>query len=74
MRAPLLTVLGGQDDVVPVQDSAKVYRSLVPEHLLTIRIVPGGDHRLLEPTSTAFAPGCLDLLGDVVRTQIDHRR
>lgn len=67
LDAPLLALLGADDQVVPVQRSAEVYRASVRSDLLDLRILPGGDHRL--QNGDDFAPGYLDALTSFVAAQ-----
>lgn len=46
ITVPLLAIYGGDDRVVPVTDSIEALRRRVPEHLLEVRVLPGGDHRV----------------------------
>jgi pimeloyl-ACP methyl ester carboxylesterase len=62
IRVPLLALFGGSDDIVPVDDSADRYAELVPPHLLTVRVLAGGDHRLQLPGTETFVPGYLAAL------------
>jgi pimeloyl-ACP methyl ester carboxylesterase len=62
VRVPLLAMFGGQDMVVPVAASVQRYRAAVPEPLLNVRVLPGGDHRMQTGDDDAFVPGYLDEL------------
>jgi pimeloyl-ACP methyl ester carboxylesterase len=65
LDVPLLALLGADDDMVPVQRSAAVFRSAVRPELLELRIVPGGDHRF--QVAGEFVSGYLDaLIGFVI--------
>jgi pimeloyl-ACP methyl ester carboxylesterase len=68
LDVPLLALLGADDDIVPVQRSAEVFRSAVRRDLLDLRIVPGGDHRF--QAGDEFVPGYLDAITGFVRAHL----
>ncbi len=72
LTVPLLTVFGADDTAVPVEASVAAYRHCVRPGLLTVAVLDGGDHRLMQPDSTDFAPGYLDLLADYVGARSPH--
>ena len=43
---PLLALFGSDDQIVPVDESVEVYRAEVRADLLTVAVLPGGDHRV----------------------------
>lgn len=43
---PILTLWGGDDRIVPVDESIAVYRSSIPPNRLTVEVFDGADHRL----------------------------
>jgi len=60
LEVPLLALLGEGDDIVPVGECADVFRRRVRPDLLTLCILPRGDHRLQH--DDAFVPGYLDAI------------
>ena len=43
---PVLALFGADDEIVPVEESVEIFRAEVRAHLLTVAVLPGGDHRL----------------------------
>ena len=43
---PVLAIFGGEDPIVPVEESVAAYRGAVRSNLLSVEVFPGGDHRL----------------------------
>jgi uncharacterized protein len=43
---PVLALFGAEDHIVPVEQSVEVYRAEVRADLLTVAVLPGGDHRV----------------------------
>ena len=43
---PVLSLWGGDDRIVPVEESIEVYRSAIPPTRLTVEVFDGADHRL----------------------------
>lgn len=70
LRVPLLALFGGADTVVPVAASAERFRAAVPGELLTLRILPGGDHRMQTGNDDRFVPGYLDELTEFILTTV----
>ena len=56
LTSPLLVLYGAAERVVPVADSVQVLLRTVPPDLLTVVVVPGGDHRLRAGQPTALVP------------------
>jgi uncharacterized protein len=46
IRIPLLGVFGGDDPIVPVEQSVAAFREAVRPELLSVAVFPGADHRL----------------------------
>lgn len=67
LRVPLLAVFGAADTVVPVPVSVERFRAAVPDELLTVRVLPGGDHRI-QTEDEEFVPGYLDAVVGFVRS------
>ena len=57
IEVPVLALFGGDDDVVPVQASVDAFRANVRPDLLTVVVLPGGDHRLQTGTPPHLVPG-----------------
>lgn len=66
MRVPVLAMFGELDAGVPVDASVEVFRALVPAGLLTVAILPGGDHRLQEGDPPRLVAGALETLSSFV--------
>lgn len=62
MVVPVLALFGADDTVVPVEASVEVYRKAVPPHLLTLAVLPGGDHRIQTGSPPMPAPGYREAL------------
>lgn len=68
LRCPHLAFFGGEDRLVPVADSLRVFGASAchaarPRHAtLTVEVLPGADHRLRLPDTTESAPGYFDKL------------
>lgn len=65
LNVPLLALYGADDNVVPVQRSVQIVRSLVPQERLDLRVLPGGDHRI--QIGERFVDGYLEAIVDFVR-------
>jgi pimeloyl-ACP methyl ester carboxylesterase len=65
LKVPLLALYGADDNVVPVQRSVQIVRSLVPQERLDLRVLPGGDHRI--QIGERFVDGYLEGIVDFVR-------
>lgn len=63
LNCPHLAIFGGADDLVPVADSIRVFGAAAcdpgRDHraTLTVRVYPGGDHRVRTEGGTRLAPG-----------------
>ena len=64
ITVPLLATFGGDDPIVPVDDSVHAFREAVRPELLTIAVFPGADHRL------GSASGYLETLSGFVRRSV----
>lgn len=53
---PLLVLYGEDERVVPVEASAEVIGRTVRPDLLTLAVLPGGDHRLQHGDPPALVP------------------
>jgi uncharacterized protein len=74
LTVPLLVVLGSADTVVPVEESAVVYRRSVRPDLLELRILEGGDHRMQHPGTVVFLPEYLPTLATFAGDVLKNRR
>jgi pimeloyl-ACP methyl ester carboxylesterase len=68
LTVPLLAVLGGTDEVVPVAACVDGYRRTVRPDLLTLRVIDGGDHRIQDPETGELIPEYLPTLTSFVGT------
>lgn len=64
---PVLALFGADDAVVPVAESVAAYRAAVRPDLLTVAVLPGGDHRLQRGEPPHLVDGYLDTLTGFVR-------
>ena len=60
VKAPVLALFGGDDRIVPVEDSIEVLRAVVPPIRLTVEVFEGADHRLQVSDPPRLAPGYVD--------------
>jgi pimeloyl-ACP methyl ester carboxylesterase len=65
ITVPLLATFGGDDPIVPVDDSVRAFRDALRPDLLTVAVFPGADHR------PADASGYLETLSGFVRRSVD---
>jgi fermentation-respiration switch protein FrsA (DUF1100 family) len=61
---PLLATFGGDDAIVPVEDSVRAFRNAMRPGLLTVAVFPGAAHR------PADASGYLETLTGFVRRSL----
>jgi uncharacterized protein len=59
---PVLALFGGDDTIVPVDDSVAVYREAVRRELLTVVVFEGGNHRIQAGDPPALVGGYLETL------------
>jgi hypothetical protein len=62
LDVPVLGLFGAEDRVVPVDASVSVFRAAVRSDLLTIAVLPGGDHRVQHGDPPRLVDGYLDTL------------
>jgi pimeloyl-ACP methyl ester carboxylesterase len=73
VRCPVLAIFGEDDHLVPVRESAAVFRRALADAGngdVTIRIFPQADHGIRPPSGAGFAPGYLDLMATWVRRRV----
>jgi pimeloyl-ACP methyl ester carboxylesterase len=63
---PVLALFGGDDTIVPVDESVRVYRDAVRPDLLTVTVFPGADHRVHVGDPRRHADGYLEALSSFV--------
>jgi pimeloyl-ACP methyl ester carboxylesterase len=66
LSVPVLALFGELDFRVPVDASVEVFRELVAPGLLTVAILPGGEHRLQEGDPPEPVPGHLETLSSFI--------
>ena len=66
IRVPILALFGGEDPIVPVEESVAVYRSSVRPELLQVEVFPGADHRVHIGDPPRLADGYLDTLASFI--------
>ena len=66
IRVPLLALFGGDDAVVPVEESVAVYREAVRSGLLTVAVFEGADHRVQTGDPPRPAEGYLETVSSFV--------
>lgn len=71
IAVPMLAIYGGDDRVVPVADSVEALRRQVPDHLLEVCVLPGGDHRAQQPGTEQLVDGYAAALLGFVEARID---
>jgi len=59
---PLLALFGVEDEIVPVGVSAAIYEAEVRPDLLTVVVLPGGDHRMQTGDPRRLVDGYADAL------------
>lgn len=57
ITVPILTLWGGDDRIVPVEESIEVYRATVPSTRLTVEVFAGANHRIEAGDPPRLAPG-----------------
>jgi uncharacterized protein len=57
IEVPVLSLFGADDEIVPVADSVAAYRAEVRADLLTVAVLPGGDHRIQTGAPPRLAEG-----------------
>jgi pimeloyl-ACP methyl ester carboxylesterase len=76
IRVPVLVVFGSEDDNVPVERAAGIWRDAVPSSLLTIETVPGVGHALVglrEGTGSIFPAALVQALTDWISNRLRVR-
>ena len=77
MRAPLLALFGGADQIVPIEASIEAMQSAFAESGnpgLTVRVFPGADHVVRVSDAAggrSYAPGLFDYVVGWVQSQLD---
>lgn len=66
IEVPLLALFGADDPIVPVRESIAVYREAISPELLTVKVFPGGDHRLQTGDPPVLVDGYLETLASFV--------
>lgn len=66
IRVPLLALFGSDDGIVPVDASVSVLREAVRPELLTVAVLPGGNHRLQTGDPPRFVDGYLETLASFI--------
>ena len=66
IRVPVLVLFGAGDDNVPVDRAAAIWRGSVPASLLSVEVIPGVGHALVEqrPGRSVFPAALVRSLGD----------
>jgi hypothetical protein len=60
IKAPILTLWGGSDAIVPVDDSLVVFRAAIPPTRLAVEVLAGADHRIQVGEPASLAPGYVE--------------
>ena len=74
LAVPLLVLFGEHDRISPVDASIEVVRAAVPLDLLTIAVLPGGDHRVQAGDPPALVDGYAAAVHAFVASALDHAR
>jgi pimeloyl-ACP methyl ester carboxylesterase len=71
IRVPVLVIFGADDDNVPVDGAAAIWRASVPASLRSVETIPGVGHALVEqrPGRSVFPAGLVRPLGDWLRVR-----
>jgi uncharacterized protein len=67
IAAPVLAVFGDQDEITPIAESVAALQSAVRPDLLTVELLPGGNHRLQHGDPPRFVDAYLDQLASFIR-------
>ena len=67
---PVLALFGGDDAIVPVDESVAVYEEAVAPERLTVAVFPGADHRVQVGEPPRLADGYLDALSAFVTATV----
>jgi pimeloyl-ACP methyl ester carboxylesterase len=62
IEVPVLAMFGGEDPIVPVEESVAAYREAVQPDLLTVEVFPGDDHRLQRGDPPVLVNGYLETI------------
>jgi uncharacterized protein len=65
-QVPVLALFGGDDRLVPVEESMAVYREAVAPELLRVAVFPGADHRMQVGDAHRLSDGYLETLTSFV--------
>jgi hypothetical protein len=71
IAVPVLAIYGGDDRVVPVADSVAALRRHVPDHLLEVCVLSGGDHRVQRPGTDQLVDDYAAALLPFIEARID---
>jgi pimeloyl-ACP methyl ester carboxylesterase len=70
IRVPVLALFGGDDTIVPVEESIAVYRAAVRPELLHVEVFPGANHRVQVGDPPRMADGYLHTLSAFVASAV----
>jgi pimeloyl-ACP methyl ester carboxylesterase len=70
ITVPVLALFGGDDTIVPVEESVAVYREAVRPNLLAVEVFPGGDHRVQTGDPPRMADGYLETLSSFIAAAV----
>lgn len=73
IAVPVLAIYGRDDRVVPVTDSVAALRRRVPDHLLEVCVLPGGDHRVQQPGTEQLVDGYAAALLAFIEARVSAR-
>jgi uncharacterized protein len=77
ITCPILALYGELDPLIPVQESARVFRSVdapAEDRPVTVQIFPGANHRIKVGEPRVFAPGYLETMTDWIWQKIEHKQ
>jgi hypothetical protein len=71
IRVPVLVIFGADDDNVPVDRAAALWRESVPASVLSVEMIPGVGHALVEqrPGRSVFPPAMVGALAEWLRAR-----
>jgi uncharacterized protein len=67
ITVPVLALFGATDEITPIAESVAAFHAAVRPDLLTVDVVPGGNHRLQYGDASRFVDGYLEQLTLFIR-------
>jgi pimeloyl-ACP methyl ester carboxylesterase len=67
ITVPVLALFGATDEITPIAESVAAFHAAVRPDLLTVDVLPGGNHRLQYGDASRFVDGYLEQLTSFIR-------